>query len=197
MYMPNTRIQCQETQHNLYSTSSHWGFALGVTQILGFTLGVTQILAFLDNNRLVSITQTCGVRGLKPIFHRKLGLRWLQNAKEINTKNMKCTCLTPAPMPGTQRHLYSTGNWVCVCYPTRRNLHKKNEMYMADARNWRQLTQNIPTCWYILRWITQKYWRQVYCPTPTPDARYFAFWWNIGFSQREDPTRIVLCGSGI
>ena len=23
---------------------------------------------------------------LKPIFHRKLGLRWLQNAKEINTK---------------------------------------------------------------------------------------------------------------
>ena len=37
------------------------------------------------------------------------GLRWLQNAKEINTQNMKCTC-----------------------------------------------------------------------PTPTPDARYFAFWWNIG-----------------
>ena len=54
-----------------------------------------------------------------------------------------------------QRHLYSTGNWVCVCYPMRRNLHKKKEMYMADARNWRQLTQNIPTCWYILRWVTQ------------------------------------------
>ena len=27
-----------------------------------------------------------------------------------------------------------------------------------------------------------KYWRRVYCPTPTPDARYFAFWWNIGFN---------------
>ena len=36
---------------------------------------------------------------LKPIFHWKLGLRWLQNANEINTKNMKCTCPTPAPTP--------------------------------------------------------------------------------------------------
>ena len=98
-----------------------------------------------------------GTWSLKPIFHRKLGLRWLQNAKEINTRNMKCTCPTPAPTPaptpGTQHHLYSTGNWVCVCYPTRRNLHKKNEMYMADARNWRHLTQKIPTCWYpCVRW---------------------------------------------
>ena len=25
-----------------------------------------------------------------------------------------------------------------------------------------------------------KFWRRVHCPTPTPDARYFAFWWNIG-----------------
>ena len=25
-----------------------------------------------------------------------------------------------------------------------------------------------------------KLWRRVHCPTPTPDARYFAFWWNIG-----------------
>ena len=36
---------------------------------------------------------------IKPIFHWKLGLRWLQNADEINTKNMKCTCPTPAPTP--------------------------------------------------------------------------------------------------
>ena len=26
-----------------------------------------------------------------------------------------------------------------------------------------------------------KFWRQVHCPTPTPDARYFASQWNIGF----------------
>ena len=30
-------------------------------------------------------------QSLKPIFHWKLGLRWLQNANEIYTKNMKCT----------------------------------------------------------------------------------------------------------
>ena len=28
-----------------------------------------------------------------------------------------------------------------------------------------------------------KFWRRVHCPTPTPDARYFAFWWNIGLSH--------------
>ena len=37
---------------------------------------------------------------LKPMFHWKLGLRWLPNANEINTKNMKCTCPTPAPCVG-------------------------------------------------------------------------------------------------
>ena len=28
---------------------------------------------------------------VKSIFHWKLGLHWLPNANEINTKNMKCT----------------------------------------------------------------------------------------------------------
>ena len=31
------------------------------------------------------------IRYLKPIFHQKLGSRWLPNANEIYTKNMKCT----------------------------------------------------------------------------------------------------------
>ena len=26
-----------------------------------------------------------------------------------------------------------------------------------------------------------KFWHRVHCLTPTPDARYLAFWWNIGF----------------
>ena len=30
-------------------------------------------------------------RELEPIFHWKVGLRWLPNANEINTENMKCT----------------------------------------------------------------------------------------------------------
>ena len=45
----------------------------------------------------------------KPIFHWKLGSRWLPNANEINTKNMKCTWPTPEFCVGTQRNLYSTG----------------------------------------------------------------------------------------
>ena len=44
---------CLGDQRNLYSTDSHWGFALGVTQILGLALGVAQILALLDTNMLV------------------------------------------------------------------------------------------------------------------------------------------------
>ena len=46
---------------------------------------------------------------VKPIFHRKLGSRWVPNANETYTKNMKCTWPTPAFCVGTQRNLYSTG----------------------------------------------------------------------------------------
>ena len=27
-----------------------------------------------------------------------------------------------------------------------------------------------------------KFWRRLHCPTPTPNARYFASQWNIGFN---------------
>ena len=45
---------------------------------------------------------------LKPIFHWKWGSRWVPNANEIYTKNMKYTCPTPAFCVGTQHNLYST-----------------------------------------------------------------------------------------
>ena len=45
---------------------------------------------------------------VKPIFHQKLGSRWVPNANEIYTKNMKYTWPTPAFCVGTQRNLYST-----------------------------------------------------------------------------------------
>ena len=45
---------------------------------------------------------------IKPIFHWKLGSRWLPNATEINAKNMKCTRPTQEFCIGTQRNLYST-----------------------------------------------------------------------------------------
>ena len=38
----------------------------------------------------------------------------------------------------------------------------------------------IPTCWYLLHKILAL----GHCPTPTPDARYFASQWNIGLSLR-------------
>ena len=45
---------------------------------------------------------------LKPIFHWKLGSRWVPNAKEIYTKNMKYRWPTPEFCVGTQCNLYST-----------------------------------------------------------------------------------------
>ena len=67
---------------------------------------------------------------LKPIFHWKLGLRWLQNANEINTKkhemymaNVKNLCLgrnttyIPLTRVGVLR-------WVTQKYPTRMVLRR-------------------------------------------------------------------------
>ena len=52
------------TQHNLYSTGSHWGFAVGKTQILGLASGLAQIPVFLYTNMLVYPTQNCSSGGL-------------------------------------------------------------------------------------------------------------------------------------
>ena len=48
------------TRCDLYSTCSHWGFALGETQISSFMLGVMQMLAYLDTNMLVSPNSRIG-----------------------------------------------------------------------------------------------------------------------------------------
>ena len=77
------------------------------------------------------------------IHDRRLGLRWLQNAKEINTKNMKCTCRTPSPTPEAQRHLYST-DW-------RWGLASGVTQITPDARVC--VGCKIPTCWYPQRQI--------------------------------------------
>ena len=60
---------------------------------------ITVVTDNLDEHTILS---------LKPIFHRKLGSRWVPNANEIYTKNMKYTWPTPAFCFGTQRNLYST-----------------------------------------------------------------------------------------
>ena len=45
---------------------------------------------------------------LKPIFHWKIGLRWLTNANEINTKHINVRGQRESFAFGTQRNLYST-----------------------------------------------------------------------------------------
>ena len=101
---------------------------------------------------------------LKPIFHWKLGSRWLPNANEINTKNMKCTWPTPEFCIGTQRNLYSTG--------LRLGFASGKTQILGFALAPRYQHVCIPNA---------KFWRRGYCPTPTPNARYFASQWNIGF----------------
>ena len=75
---------------------------------------------------------------VKPIFHKKTGLRWVPDANEIYTKNMKCTCPTRKFCVGTQCNLYSTG------FASGKN-----------AKNWHHPTPEIPTCWYLWCWVTQ------------------------------------------
>ena len=115
-----------------------------------------------------------GIWGFKPIFHWKWGSRWLPNAKEIYTHKMKCTWPTPVFCVGTQRHLYST-DW-------RRGLASGLMQILGlasgNAKNVRQLTQNIPSCWYILRWVTHN--SGVGC-----------------IGQRQPPTPGILCSGGI
>ena len=99
----------------------------------------------------------------KPIFYLKTGLRWVPDANEIYTKNMKCTCPTPAFCVGSQRNLYSTG-W-------HRGLAsgKTQILALGNAKTYQHVGIS-----------NAKFWRRGHCPTPAPDARYFAFWWNIG-----------------
>ena len=74
----------------------------------------------------------------KPIFHWKLCSRWLPNANEINTKNMKCTWPTPEFCVGTQCNKYSTGLRLGF-------LSGKTQILgFASAC----VGSKIPTCWY-------------------------------------------------
>ena len=105
------------------------------------------------------------IQNLKPIFHRKWGSRWVPNANEIYTKNMKCTWPMPVFCVGTQSNLYST-DW-------RRGLASGKTQILALGNA--KIYQHVGIS-------NAKFWRRGHCPTPTPDARYFASQWNIGFS---------------
>ena len=114
-----------------------------------------------------------------------MGLRWLQNAKEINTKNMKCTCPTPAPTPEAQRHLYST-DW-------RRGLASGVTQILGLAsgigvRGNAKIYQHVgilalgdaEVLFFALGDAEILFF--ALGDAKIPDATYFAFWWNIGFN---------------
>ena len=65
---------------------------------------------------VATIILYCFYLGLKPIFHWKLGSRWVPNANEMDTNNMKCTWPTPAPCVGdpTQLIFHLLALEVCV-----------------------------------------------------------------------------------
>ena len=92
-----------------------------------------------------------------------MGFAWVPNANEIHTKNMKCTRPTPAFCVGTQRNLYST-DWL-------RGLASGKTQILALGNA--KIYQHIGIS-------NAKFWHRGHCPTPTPDARYFASQWNIG-----------------
>ena len=106
---------------------------------------------------------------LKPIFHWKWGSRWVPNANEIYTKKMKCTRPKPAFCIGTQRNLYST-DWRRGVAPGKTQI-----LALGNAKIYQHVGISNAKCW-----------RRGHCPTQTPDARYFASHWNIGFKRLQE-----------
>ena len=151
----------------------------------------------------------------KPIFHWKWGSRWVPNANEIYTKNMKCTWPTPVFCIGTQRNLYSTdwcrglasgktqilalgSRWVpnaneiytknmkCTwpppvfCIGTQRNLYSTDWCRGLASGKTQILALGNAKIYQHVGISNAKFWRRG--PNANPDARYFASQWNIGFS---------------
>ena len=79
---------------------------------------------------------------LKPIFHWKLRSRWLPNANEIDTNNIKYTCPTRAPMPGDP--MQPIFHWLAL------GLRAGDIANFSDrvVGNTNFSVFYIPTCWY-------------------------------------------------
>ena len=110
---------------------------------------------------------------LKPIFHLKTGLRWVPDANEIYTKNMKCTCPTRKFCVGTQHNLYSTGLRLGFASCKTQLLGFASG---KNAENWHHLAQKIPTCWY----PQPKSMALGLLPNANPRRQNFPSQWNIG-----------------
>ena len=73
---------------------------------------------------------------LKPIFHWKTSLRWVPDANEMNTKNMKCTC--PTQRPNARDPTQPIFHWLALGFGVGGNANLKL-----------CVGSKIPTCWYL------------------------------------------------
>ena len=113
---------------------------------------------------------------LKPIFHWKWGSHFVPNANEIYTKNMKCTWPKPAFCVGTQRNLYSTDWHRGLASGKTQILGLASGVTQILALGNAKIHQHVGIS-------NAKFWHRGHCPTPIPNARYFASQWNIGFTH--------------
>ena len=78
---------------------------------------------------------------------------------------MKCTWPARDQTLRTHRKLYSTGwRWGLASRITQ-------ILSLGNAKIYQHVGIS-----------NAKFWHRGHCPTPTPDARYFAFWWNKGLT---------------
>ena len=113
---------------------------------------------------------------LKPIFHRKLHLRRLPNANEINTKNMKCTC--PTQGPNARDPTQPMFHWLALGFAS----GKTQLLGFASCktrRGKRKRYQHVG----ILASGNAKVSSFASGNAKVPNASSFASQWNIGFSS--------------
>ena len=81
------------------------------------------------------------------------------------------------PTPGTQRNLYSTGLRLGFASGITQLLGFASGETRKMCFTQRKIYQHV----------------FIFCPTPTPDARYFAFWWNKGLCVRQKRESVAFC----
>ena len=138
-------------KYHLFSDVSH-----NITQNNTLSMTTPCLTCRLVSKEMVRLTQ-------KPIFHWKLGMHWLPNANEINTKKLtKNVHGQRQPLAlGTQCHLYST----CSCWGLALGGNANFSVCVrtnADFSVYRYQHVDIPN------------------PTPGSKANGFASQWSIG-----------------
>ena len=110
-------------------------------------------------------------------------MRRVSDANEINTKNMKCTC--PTQRPNARDPTPPIFHWelgLRLLPYAKKSTHKKRNVHgrrkklaSPNARDTNMLV--------FLASANAKVLLFALPDAKVPDARYFAFWWNIGLRE--------------